>query len=181
MSPIKIGEQIRNLRLSCNLTQEELAERAGLTKGFISQIERDITSISVDSLAQILEALDENLADFFRDTVEPKIVFQESDRRQIHKNGIHQFELLIQGSQNRLMDPALCTLSAGESTFVDEPHDGEEFGFVLQGRVAIQWGGKEYRAKKGDCFSYQCDRKHSIRNISRNKAVFLWISSPPYF
>ncbi len=54
---MKIGERIRNLRQLSNLTQEELAERANLTKGFISQIERDLTSISLDSLAQILDAL----------------------------------------------------------------------------------------------------------------------------
>ena len=65
---IKIGERIRNLRELSNLTQEELAERANLTKGFISQIERDLTSISLDSLIQILEAMDENISDFFRET-----------------------------------------------------------------------------------------------------------------
>ena len=64
-SMIKIGERIRNLRELSNLTQEELAERANLTKGFISQIERDLTSISLDSLIQILEAMDENHLRFF--------------------------------------------------------------------------------------------------------------------
>ncbi len=59
---IKIGERIRNLRELSNLTQEELADRANLTKGFISQIERDLTSISLDSLIQILEAMDEKLS-----------------------------------------------------------------------------------------------------------------------
>ena len=63
---MKIGERIRNLRQLSNLTQEELAERANLTKGFISQIERDLTSISLDSLIQILDALDENISDFFK-------------------------------------------------------------------------------------------------------------------
>jgi len=61
---MKIGERIKNLRELSNLTQEELAERAGLTKGFISQIERDLTSISLDSFLQILEAMDENISDF---------------------------------------------------------------------------------------------------------------------
>jgi len=52
---MKIGERIRNLRQMSNLTQEELAENAGLTKGFISQIEGDLTSISLDSFTKILE------------------------------------------------------------------------------------------------------------------------------
>ena len=77
---MKIGERIRNLRQLSNLTQEELAERANLTKGFISQIERDLTSISLDSLVQILEAMDENISDFFRETSQEKIIYREKDR-----------------------------------------------------------------------------------------------------
>ena len=73
---MKIGERIRNSRQLSNLTQEELAERANLTKGFISQIERDLTSISLDSLIQILEALDENISDFFREASQEKIVYR---------------------------------------------------------------------------------------------------------
>lgn len=181
MDSLRIGERIKNLRKASNLTQEELAERAGLTKGFISQIERDLTSISVDSLAQLLDALDETLADFFRDTVDPKIIFCKSDRRQLNKDGMKAFELLIKGAQNRQMDPVICTLAPGESTFIDEPHEGEEFGFVLQGRISIFWGDKEYRAKKDECFYYECDREHYITNTGRKNATFLWISSPPYF
>ena len=98
---MKIGERIRNSRQSSNLTQEELAERANLTKGFISQIERDLTSISLDSLAQILEALDENISDFFREGSEEKIIYREKDRVAIDKEKIEKFELLVPGSTNR--------------------------------------------------------------------------------
>jgi transcriptional regulator with XRE-family HTH domain len=69
---MKIGERIKNLRKLSALTQEELAERAGLTKGFISQVERDRTSISLDSLVQILEALGENISEFFLDIEETR-------------------------------------------------------------------------------------------------------------
>ena len=86
---MKIGERIRSLRELSNLTQEELAERANLTKGFISQIERDLTSISLDSLAQILKALDENISDFFREASEEKIVYREKDRVVIEKERIN--------------------------------------------------------------------------------------------
>ena len=88
---MKIGERIRNLRQLSNLTQEELAERANLTKGFISQIEHDLTSISLDSLIQILEALDENISDFFREASQEKIIYQEKDRVAIEKEKIEKF------------------------------------------------------------------------------------------
>ena len=56
---LSIGERIKVLRQAKDLTQEELGTRAGLTKGFISQVERNLTSLSVESLIGILDALDE--------------------------------------------------------------------------------------------------------------------------
>ena len=125
---MKIGERIRNLRQSSNLTQEELADRANLTKGFISQIERDLTSISLDSLVPILEALDENISDFFREASEEKIVYREKDRVAIEKEKIERFELLVPGSTNRRLEPILLTLRAVDNILqrVNKPIDFAE-------------------------------------------------------
>jgi len=64
---MKIGEKIKRLRMQHNLTQEELADRCELSKGFISQVERELTSPSIATLVDILESLGTNLADFFSD------------------------------------------------------------------------------------------------------------------
>ena len=178
---MKIGERIRNLRQSSNLTQEELAERANLTKGFISQIERDLTSISLDSLTQILEALDENISDFFRETSEEKIIYREKDRVAIDKEKIEKFELLVPGSTNRRLEPILLTLRKGEATPKEKPHEGEEFGFVLRGRVNLRFGREILKLKKGECFYLSAEKEHWIHNSASREAVILWISSPPSF
>ena len=178
---MKIGERIRNLRQSSNLTQEELAERANLTKGFISQIERDLTSISLDSLAQILEALDENMSDFFREASEEKIIYQEKDRVAIEKEKIEKFELLVPGSTNRRLEPILLTLRKGESTPKEKPHEGEEFGLVLRGRVNLRFGRESLKLRKGECFYLSAEKEHWLQNSGSNEVVILWISSPPSF
>ena len=178
---IKIGERIRNLRELSNLTQEELAERANLTKGFISQIERDLTSISLDSLIQILEAMDENLSDFFRETSEEKIVYREEDRVAIEKEKIDKFELLIPGSTNRRLEPILLTLRKGQTTPMERPHEGEEFGLVLQGRINLRYGKEVQKLKKGECFYFSAEKEHWLQNPGSKEAVVLWISSPPSF
>jgi len=178
---MKIGERIRNLRQSSNLTQEELAERANLTKGFISQIERDLTSISLDSLAQILEALDENISDFFREASEEKIIYQEKDRVAIEKEKIEKFELLVPGSTNRRLEPILLTLRKGESTPKEKPHEGEEFGLVLRGRVNLRFGRESLKLRKGECFYLSAEKEHWLQNSGSNEVVILWISSPPSF
>ena len=178
---IKIGERIRNLRELSNLTQEELAERANLTKGFISQIERDLTSISLDSLVQILGALDENISDFFRETSQEKMVYREKDRVPIEKERIQRFELLVPGATNRRLEPVLLTLKQGQSTPKEKPHQGEEFGFVLQGRVSLRFGREITKLKKGECFYFWAEKEHWLENTSSRNAVILWITSPPYF
>jgi transcriptional regulator with XRE-family HTH domain len=178
---LKIGERIRNLRQLSSLTQEELAERAGLTKGFISQVERDRTSISLDSLVQILDALDENISDFFLDTKEKDIVYRKEDRVEIEKKGVNKFELLIPGSTNKKMEAVMMTLKPGEKTEIEEPHEGEEMGFILGGRIEIQLGKKAHRAKKGECFYFPAERDHALTNVGSREAVLLWITSPPYF
>ena len=76
---MKIGEKIKRLRVQNSLTQEELADRCELTKGFISQVERDLTSPSIATLADILEGLGTNLKDFFNETEDDKIVFSKED------------------------------------------------------------------------------------------------------
>ena len=71
-----IGNKIRDMRIEKGLTQEELADRSELTKGFISQIERDLTSPSVDSLLDILEALGTDPSHFFKREENEKITFK---------------------------------------------------------------------------------------------------------
>ena len=178
---MKIGERIRNLRQMSNLTQEELAARANLTKGFISQVERDLTSISLDSLIQILDALDENISDFFRETSQEKIVYRERDRVPIEKEKIQKFELLVPGSTNRRLEPVLITLKQGQSTPREKPHEGEEFGFVLKGRISLRFGREILKLKKGECFYFWSEKEHWLQNTSSRNAVVLWITSPPYF
>jgi len=178
---MKIGERIKNLRQMSNLTQEELAARANLTKGFISQVERDLTSISLDSLVQILDALDENISDFFRETSQEKMAYREKDRVPIEKEKIQRFELLVPGATNRRLEPVLLTLKQGQSTPKEKPHQGEEFGFVLQGRVSLRFGREITKLKKGECFYFWAEKEHWLENTSSRNAVVLWITSPPYF
>lgn len=177
----KIGERIKMLRQAKSLTQEELATRAGLTKGFISQVERDLTSLSVESLLGILDALDEKPSTFFDGALDEKIVFKLRDRVELEREDVKTFQILVPAAQNRMMDPAFLELDIGEKTPEEEPHEGEEFGFVLAGSIELVLGGKPFKLKKGECFYFKATRKHYIANRRNNKAFVLWISSPPNF
>jgi len=178
---MKIGDKIRNLRLASDLTQEELAERAGLTKGFISQIEHDLTSISLESLEHILTALNTTLGAFFSETTGERVIFSAEHRTAMVKEGVKSFQLLVPGATNREMEPALVELAPGESTEETDPYPGEEYGFVLKGRISLHLGPQVFKAQQGDSFYFSADRHHRLQNIGKGEAVILWVTCPPYF
>lgn len=176
---LNIGQKIRALRLASDLTQEELANRAGLTKGFISQLENDQTSIQIDSLADIVEVFGLTMSDFFSDSDEIKAVYTPEERVSIEGKGISRFELLVPGSTNNLMDPIFISLEPGEATERFEPHPGEQFGYVLKGTATLKIDKKSFKVSEGHCFYFASDRTHQILNKDKSLVNILWIISPP--
>ena len=173
-----LGIKIKRLRLQCGLTQEELADRCELTKGYISQLENNLTSPSIATLMDILEVLGSDLKSFFNEEVEQKIVFDENDFFEKEDDG-ELITWLVPNSLKNEMEPILLTLQPGVSTTEDMPHEGEEFGYILQGSITIHLGKQIYRAKKGESFYFTPDKKHYL--TSKTGAVLLWVSSPPSF
>ena len=177
---MKIGKKIKRLRMLCNLTQNELADRCELTKGYISQLENDYTSPSITTLVDILSALGTDLKTFFADEEQTKIVFTSEDF--IEKVSEEStLNWLVPNAQKNNMEPIMIDLNPMKETPKDMPHEGEEFGFVLSGEIEIVLGKNSYVCKKGESFYYVADRIHYIKNNKQRPAKFLWISSPPNF
>ena len=175
-----IGKKLKGLRIMKNLTQEELADRAELSKGFISQIERNLTSPSISTLMDILQCLGTDLKEFFSDSEDSQIVFRKSDYFEKTDAELkNTIPWIIPNAQKNTIEPIYLTLQAGGSTCPDTPHEGEEFGYVLQGAVSIHLGNKTYKAKKGESFYYTADKTHFLS--SKSGAVLIWVSSPPSF
>ena len=168
---MELGEKIKELRNKQGLTQEELADRAELSKGFISQLERDMTSPSIATLEDLLQCLGTTLGEFFmEEQEEEQIVFTE------YKN---QIKWIIPNAQKNCMEPIHLILEKGGETCLDNPHEGEEFGYVLKGKVEIHLGKRSYIAKKGDAFYYKADKTHYLKGIEQTELI--WVTSPPSF
>ncbi|MBU9726854.1 helix-turn-helix domain-containing protein [Diplocloster modestus] len=179
---MEIGNKLKELRIGKGLTQEELADRAELSKGFISQIERDLTSPSIATLVDILQCLGTDLKDFFNDTADEQVVFHDADYfEKTDPELLNKIEWIIPNAQKNIMEPIRLTLKPGGSTYPDNPHEGEEFGYVLQGSITIHIGNKKYKAKKGESFYYIPSSKHYITASPKTGAIILWVSSPPSF
>ncbi|MEF9864231.1 MAG: cupin domain-containing protein [Christensenellaceae bacterium] len=79
------------------------------------------------------------------------------------------------------MEPILLTLHAGQCTDTDNPHEGEEFGYVLSGNITLVLGLKQHRIKRGGSFYFRTKVPHHIENSGKKPAVVLWVSTPPMF
>ncbi|OQB24488.1 MAG: HTH-type transcriptional regulator PuuR [Firmicutes bacterium ADurb.Bin182] len=177
-----IGEKIKRLRLKHGLTQEELAARTELSKGFISQLERNLTSPSIATLLDMLEALGTNISDFFSEQQDEKVVFGSEDMfiKEEPESG-RSIRWLVTSAQKNALEPILVTLAPGGETAQDLPHEGEEFGYMLSGSVTLYLGDRKFKVKKGDSFYFKPSETHYLANTGRAEAKVLWVSSPPSF
>lgn len=176
-----IGIRIRELRTLNGLTQEELADRSELSKGFISQLENDVTSPSISTLEDILQCLGTTLCEFFTEETAPvQVVFRDEDYFEKWDDELkNKTEWIIPNAQRNMMEPIRLTLEPGGETYPDAPHEGEEFGYVLKGEITIIIGKDRHHAKAGESFYYTPDKTHYI--MTKKGAEILWVSTPPSF
>ncbi len=175
-----IGRKIKSMRIQNQLTLEELANRSELTKGFLSQVERDLTSPSIATLEDILEALGTTLADFFKEEKNEKIVFGDDDYFE-NKQDDYMISYIVPNAQKNSMEPILIELQNGASSMEIEPHEGEEFGYVIAGKIVLVYKEKRYIVKKGQTFYIKGDQTHFLCNENETVAKVIWVSNPPSF
>ena len=175
-----IGQKIRHLRMRKGLTLEELASRSELTKGFLSQLERNLTSPSIDSLNDILEALGTNLAEFFQEEKAEQFLFREPDFF-VDERETCTIHWIVPNTQKNQMEPILLTLPQGGESFEVAPHSGEEFGYVIDGTVLLEHDGQKSVLRKGETFYLHGHTFHTLKNERKTTARVLWVSTPPLF
>lgn len=177
-----LGKRVRQLRVKNGLTLEELASRTELTKGFLSQLERNLTSPSISTLEDIVEVLGVNLADFFKEDTPDRVVFTESDYFVDEQDGM-TITYIVPNAQKNEMEPLLLVLAQDGESHEVLPHEGEELGYVLQGKVVLEnlTRKQSFTIKKGETFYIKGDFRHRIVNKGNSIAKILWISTPPIF
>ena len=179
---MEIGSKLKDLRVQKGLTQEELADRTELSKGFISQLERDLTSPSITTLVDILQCLGTDLKEFFNDSEDTQVAFKETDYfEKIDEELLNKIEWIIPNAQKNMMEPIRLTLTPGGSTYPDNPHEGEEFGYVLSGSITLVLGKKSIKVKKGESFYFTAKTTHYLKADGKTGAVVIWVSTPPSF
>lgn len=180
---MEIGAKIKRLRIKLGLTQTELADRCELSKGFISLLERDKTSPSIATLMDILECLGTNLTAFFSEQSDAKVVFTEDDMSVKEDDELLKGSIkwLVPNAQKNHMEPILVEMEPGGATGEQDPHEGEEFGYVLQGQVTIVLGDRRIRARRNESFCFEPTAPHQLVNSGKTPCKVLWVAAPPSF
>ncbi len=177
---VEIGRKIKQYRRQLDLTQEELAQRTELTKGYISQLENDLCSPSIATLEDILSVLGVSLRDFFAEERLDKVVYTQADYF-VSDSDNGKLTWLIPNSQVKQMEPIILTLNEGQQSIERYPFEGEEFGYVLYGAVDVVCGSSRFRVKKGETFSLDGKQQHTIQNAKNGESKLLWVTTPSNF
>lgn len=177
-----IGAKIKALRLKKGLTQEELGERTDLSKGYISQLERDLNSPSIETLFSILEVLGTTPRDFFDDSLEEqKVVYNKDDQTSfIDEEKKYKIQWLIPTSNEKEMEPVIITLQKDGEYKQFEPSLAETFIYVLKGRIRVVIGDEQFIASEGNAIYYEASANHQIFNANNGKTELLLVATESY-
>jgi len=180
----ELSKKLKTFRLMNRMTLKQLANKAGCTGAYLSQLERGHANPTIAILKKIASALEIKAVDFF---LEPEtngddVVLKEEERVNIYfKRGNPKIQMLVRNIRNKRMQPFYTTIERGEGSKGSYSHIGEEFGIVLQGQLEINLNGKKYRVKKNESFYFSSQKSHSWSNPGKKKTVVLWVVSPPTF
>lgn len=180
----EIAERLKSFRLANRMTLKQLAQKAGCTDAYLSQLERGKANPSIMILKKIASALKVKVVDFFieSETEENDVIVKEGDRVNIHfKRGDAKIQMLVRHIRNKRMQPFYTTIKPGGGSKGPYSHIGEEFGIVLKGQLEIRLNGRFYRLKKNESFYFSSQEPHSWSNPGKTKTVVIWVVSPPTF
>lgn len=176
---LRIGRQIRSLRLERELSLAELAEKTGISVGALSQIERGMTSLRVKVIWPLAAALD----------VEPSVLLSEPEEpvndlyvvRHDHRRPI---PVRSEGIAKELLSPPgaaltgmIVTVEPNGGTAESYAHKGHEFGLVLSGECELVIDSAKYRMREGDSFAFRSPLPHSFRNPGDKPCAIVWVNT----
>jgi len=180
---VDVGERLRELRLFRRCTLRTIADRAGVSESFLSQVERGRSSASIASLRRIADALGVTMADLFDPDGDPSPRVLKRDERPALSFGVLGRKLLLTPRPLHHLEVFVGELDVGGSTG-DQPYahgDSEELFVVLAGTVELELGGELHELERGDSIDYRSSTPHRAVNTGDRLAEVMWIISPPSY
>ena len=179
-----IGEQLRELRLVKNLTLREVAEKAGISVGYLSQLERNHSRLPIGVLKRISDALGVHMNWFFQqntegDAAERDVVVRSNNRRRMSFTGLGIQEELLSPNLSGPLELLISTIGPHADS-EDYSHDGAEAGLVLSGTLDLWVSGRHFQLFEGDSFAFKSTEVHRCANETDSPTKVLWVITPPH-
>jgi transcriptional regulator with XRE-family HTH domain len=179
---MELGEKIRSLRLKQKISIEQLSGMTGLSKGLISQIERDITGPSVASLWKVSKALNVTMNYFFDEYDDFNQVVRKEGRKKLMMGRADRIYELLSPDLKKQIEMLWIEIEPNECNS-DEliSHEGEECGVVIKGTLRVLSGEKFYDLNEGDSIYLDSTIPHKYLNMGDEQSVSIWAMVPPSF
>lgn len=179
---MNIGMKIKNLRTEKGITLKELSEKSELSVGYLSQLERGLTTIAVDSLEKLAKILEVHLTYFFdypHKREEMVLRSYEQEILDIEEGGFIKYSLSTNLEDKQIV-PRLVEIlpQKNEEEIISYKHDGEEFVYVLEGILTIYIDGERYEVYPGDSIHMNSSIRHNWANYTNKKVKLLAVNTP---
>lgn len=182
-----VGERIRELRLKKGLTLKDMSELTGLSQGFLSLVERSKSSVTLQSISKISEALGVSRTYFFEETVpvtsDRKLPITKKNPSEEAKRGLPNeftstsffYQSLNRIEDSPLFEPMLVVILPDEQKSEPSTHNGQEFGYILEGNLSLILEDKEYLLEKGDSFHIKSNTPHTWYNGTKEIVKIIYV------
>lgn len=186
LSPAELGLRLRMARRGKGLTMKQLADQAGCSESLLSKIETGKNLPSLPLLHRIVQVLDTNIGWIFGGHAPTGVVFRAGERPLMaldpsrNSEGI-SLERVVPYGDDHLLQCNIHHIAEGGSSAAPISHDGEEIGYVLNGRVELTVDGTVHRLGPGDAFVFRSNLPHAYRNVGSGGASIIWVNTPPTF
>lgn len=181
-----LGDIIKKIRMEKQLTIKEVAARASVTSSLLSQIENNKANPSINSLMAVAKALNVPIGSFFNGIDEEPAydpVVRADERKVLKTQSGVTFYLLTPKLKNHALEFIYNVFEKGGATGGADgglyTHDGEECGFVLEGRLEVMYEDKTYVLEAGDSIVLDSTKPHKLTNIYDGRTIAIWVDTPP--
>lgn len=179
-----LGERIKKLRLNNDMSVRKLAEKVGVTASFIYQLEQNKVSPSFSTLKSIASTLNTSMSMLIEDKLPEEwvIVRKNNRKRLVTENQELKIDLLtFLGTREKKMQPVVFELEVGgiSKEMASLHEQREDFIYLFQGKIEVYINKNKYVMEEGDAGYFIFDTPTAIKNVGHEKAVGLWMISPP--
>ena len=183
VTELQLGTRIRSLRRARRLTLRDVAEHAGVTESFLSQVERDVTSPSIATVQRIARALDLSIAQLFAEDTDSGRIVRREARRRIAYPGLRAVDEFLTSNLAGRLQVIMSTIEPGGGTGAEPyTHDSDEEVVVVLTGVLDLWVGDEHHVlREGDAITFPSRLPHWNANHGQEPVTVIFCLTPPSF